>query len=307
MADFTSSFWNWYIIIPTLGGILGCFLLVRWLSRGSLKAGEKAESMGHVWDENLEELNNPLPSWWLKLFYITMVFGLIYLVLYPGLGSFPGLLGWSSADQYQREVDLADANYGPLFSKYSEMPIIAVAADPEAHKMGERLFVNYCSVCHGSDARGARGFPNLRDNDWLYGGSPDQIEQSILNGRNGVMPAWKDALGGDEGVADTVQYVLSLSGRNVDQEAAERGKKKFQTFCVACHGADGKGNQMLGAPNLTDNIWLYGGSEKAITETIANGRNGQMPAHKEFLGPDKVHLLAAYVYGLSTGEQPGQE
>ena len=199
MADFTSSFWNWYIIIPTLGGILGCFLLVRWLSRGSLKAGEKAESMGHVWDENLEELNNPLPSWWLKLFYITMVFGLIYLVLYPGLGSFPGLLGWSSADQYQREVDLADASYGPLFSKYSEMPIIAVAADPEAHKMGERLFVNYCSVCHGSDARGARGFPNLRDNDWLYGGSPDQIEQSILNGRNGVMPAWKDALGGDEG------------------------------------------------------------------------------------------------------------
>jgi len=307
MADFTSSFWNWFIIIPTLGGILGCFLLVRWLSAGGAKAGDKAESMGHVWDENLEELNNPLPSWWLKLFYITMVFGLCYLALYPGLGTFPGLLGWSSAGQYEREVDLADASYGPLFTKYRAMPIVAVAADPEAHKMGERLFVNYCSVCHGSDARGARGFPNLRDNDWLYGGSPEQIEQTILNGRNGAMPAWQDALGGDQGVADTVQYVLSLSGRNVDQAAAARGKEKFQTFCVACHGADGKGNQMVGAPNLTDNIWLYGGSEKAITETISKGRNGKMPAHKEFLGPDKVHLLAAYVYSLSTGEQPGEE
>jgi cytochrome c oxidase cbb3-type subunit 3 len=307
MADFTSSFWNWYIIIPTLGGILACFLLVRWLSAGGVKSGEKAESMGHVWDENLEELNNPLPSWWLKLFYMTMVFGLCYLALYPGLGSFPGLLGWTSAGQYEREVDLADASYGPLFTKYRSMPIVAVAADPEAYKMGERLFVNYCSVCHGSDARGARGFPNLRDNDWLYGGSPEQIEQTILNGRNAAMPAWQDALGGDQGVADTVQYVLSLSGRNVDQAAAARGKEKFQTFCVACHGADGKGNQMVGAPNLTDNIWLYGGSEKAITETISKGRNGKMPAHKEFLGPDKVHLLAAYVYSLSTGEQPGEE
>jgi len=307
MADFTSSFWNWYIIIPTIGGIIGCFLLVRWLSGGTLKSGEKAESMGHVWDENLEELNNPLPSWWLKLFYITLVFGLVYLVLYPGLGSFPGLLGWSSSGQYEGEMAMADTKYGPLFTKYREMPIVAVAADPEAHKMGERLFVTYCAVCHGSDARGARGFPNLRDNDWLYGGSPDQIEQTILNGRNGVMPAWKDALGGDQGVADVVQYVISLSGRNVDQSAAARGKEKFQTLCVACHGPDGKGNQALGAPNLTDNVWLYGGSEKAITETISNGRNGQMPAHKEFLGEDKVHLLAAYVYSLSTGEQPGQE
>ena len=307
MADFTSSFWNWYIIIPTLGGILGCFLLVRWLSGGTVKKGEKAGSMGHVWDENLEELNNPLPSWWLKLFYITLVFGLGYLVLYPGLGSFPGLLGWTSVGQYDRQMDLADARYGPLFTKYRGMPIIALAADPAAHKMGERLFVTYCAVCHGSDARGARGFPNLRDNDWLYGGSPDQIEQSILNGRGGVMPAWKDALGGEQGVADVVQYVLSLSGRNVDQAAAARGKEKFQTFCVACHGPEGKGNQALGAPNLTDNIWLYGGSEKAVTETVSNGRHGKMPAHKEFLGEDKVHLLAAYVYSLSTGQQFGQE
>ena len=306
MADFTSSFWNWYIIIPTIGGIIGCFLLVRWLSGDTAKPGEKAKSMGHVWDENLEEFNNPLPRWWLNLFYITLVFGLVYLVLYPGLGSFPGLLDWTSAGQYQREVDVADASYGPLFTKYREMPVVALAAVPEAHKMGERLFVNYCSVCHGSDARGARGFPNLRDNDWLYGGSPEQIEQTVLNGRSGVMPAWQDALGGDQGVADVVQYVLSLSGRDVNQ-AAGRGKEKFQTICASCHGADGKGNQALGAPNLTDNIWLYGGSEKVVTETIAKGRNGQMPAHKEFLGEDKVHLLAAYVYSLSTGEQPEEE
>jgi len=306
MADFTSSFWNWYIIIPTIGGIIGCFLLVRRLSGTSAKQGEKAESMGHVWDEDLEELNNPLPGWWLKLFYITMVFGLIYLALFPGLGSFPGLLGWTSHGQYEREMDVADATYGPLFTRYRAMSIPAVAADPEARKMGERLFVTYCAACHGSDARGARGFPNLRDNDWLYGGSPEQIEQTILYGRNGVMPAWQDALGGKQGVADVVQYVLSLSGRNVDQAAAARGKVKFQTFCVACHGADGKGNQAIGAPNLTDNIWLYGGSEKAITETIAKGRNGKMPAQKDTLGEDKVHLLAAYVYSLSTGEQNEQ-
>jgi cytochrome c oxidase cbb3-type subunit 3 len=307
MADFTSSFWNWYIIIPTLAGIIGCFFLVGWLSGGTVKPGEKAKSMGHVWDENLEEFNNPLPRWWLNLFYITLVFGLVYLVLYPGLGSFPGLLDWTSTGQYQHEVDVADASYGPLFTKYRGMPIVAVAADPEAQKMGERLFVNYCSVCHGSDARGARGFPNLRDNDWLYGGSPEQIEQTVLSGRSGVMPAWQDALGGDQGVADVAQYVLSLSGRNVDPAAAGRGKEKFQTLCVSCHGADGKGNQALGAPNLTDNIWLYGASEKIVAETIAKGRTGQMPAHKEFLGEDKVHLLAAYVYSLSTGELGEEE
>ncbi|MGD2056378.1 MAG: cytochrome-c oxidase, cbb3-type subunit III [Gammaproteobacteria bacterium] len=306
MADFTSSFWNWYIIIPTVAGIIGCFLLIRWLSSGGPTPGKQAESMGHVWDENLEELNNPLPSWWLNLFYITLFFAIAYLALYPGLGSFKGLLDWTSHSQYQHEVDIADAKYGPLFSKYASMKIIAVADDPEARKMGERLFVNYCATCHGSDARGARGFPNLRDNDWLYGGDPATIEQTILNGRNGVMPAWEQALGGEQGVSDVAEYVLSLSGRNVDQAAAKRGEKQFQTLCVACHGADGTGNQALGAPNLTDNIWLYGGSRTRVMETIAKGRNGVMPPHKDFLGTDKVHLLAAYVYSLSTGQE-GQE
>jgi cytochrome c oxidase cbb3-type subunit 3 len=307
MADFTSSFWNWYIIIPTVVGIIACFLLVRWLSGTTTGAGEQAESMGHVWDGDLEELNNPLPRWWLNLFYITLFFAIGYLALYPGLGNFAGFLGWTSTGQYQREMDLADAKYGPLFKKFQNMEIAAVAADPEARRMGERLFVTYCATCHGSDARGARGFPNLRDNDWLYGGAPEVIEQSILDGRSGIMPAWEEALGGADGVADVTEYVFSLSGRNVDQASARRGQEKFQTLCVACHGADGTGNQALGAPNLTDNIWLYGASGTSVMETIAKGRNGQMPSHREFLGEDKVHLLAAYVYSLSTGQEALEE
>jgi len=306
MADFTSSFWNWYIIVPTVGGIIACFLLIRWLSV-DIKPEDEGKKMDHVWDGDLVELNNPLPRWWLNMFYITLFFGIGYLALYPGLGSFKGLLGWTSLGQYQEEVDIFDAKYGPLFEKYRQMPIVAVADDPEARRMGERLFVNYCATCHGSDARGARGFPNLRDNDWLYGGSPEVIEATILNGRNGVMPAWKDALGGDAGVSDVAEYVFSLSGRNVDQAAAARGEEKYQMLCVACHGADGTGNQALGAPNLTDNIWLYGGSAKQVMESIAMGRNGLMPPHKDFLGEDKVHLLAAYVYSLSTGQEQLEE
>jgi cytochrome c oxidase cbb3-type subunit 3 len=306
MADFTSSFWNWFIIVPTVAGIIGCFLLVRWLST-DIKPDDLAKSMGHVWDEDLEELNNPLPRWWLNMFYLTLFFGIGYLVLYPGLGTWAGMLGWTSHGQYEQEIDLADAKYGPLFSRYESMDIVAVADDPDARRMGERLFVNYCASCHGSDARGARGFPNLRDNDWLYGGAPETIEQTIMNGRNGVMPAWESALGGEAGVSDVTEYVIGLSGRNVDTVAAARGGEKFAMLCAACHGADGTGNQALGAPNLTDNIWLYGGSEARVYETIAKGRNGMMPAHADFLGKDKVHLLAAYVYSLSTGQESIEE
>ena len=306
MADFTSSFWNWFIIIPTVGGIIACFLLIRWLST-AIKPEDEGKEMDHVWDGDLVELNNPLPRWWLNMFYITLYFSIGYLALYPGLGTFKGFLGWTSTGQYEREIDIADAKYGPLFKKFQEMPIVAVAADPEARRMGERLFVNYCATCHGSDARGARGFPNLRDNDWLYGGDPDVIQQTILEGRNGVMPAWADALGGDAGVADVTEFVFSLSGRDVDQAAAARGGEKYQMLCVACHGADGTGNQALGAPNLTDSIWLYGGSSKQVMETIAKGRMGVMPPHRDFLGEDKVHLLAAYIYSLSTGQEALEE
>ena len=301
MADFTSGFWSWYIIIPTVLAIVACFGLIRWLS-GSISAEEQGKEMDHRWDEDLVELNNPLPRWWLSLFYITLFFAIGYLVLYPGLGTFSGLLGWTSKGQYEREMDLADGKYGPLFEKYRDMDIVAVAADDKARRMGERLYINYCATCHGSDARGARGFPNLRDNDWLYGGEPAAIEQTILNGRNGVMPGWEAALGGSEGVADMTEYVFSLSGRKADTAAAERGKEKYALLCTSCHGADGTGNHALGAPNLTDNIWLYGGSRARVMESIAAGRNGQMPPHREFLGEDKSHLLAAYVYSLQTGQ-----
>ncbi|UCC56926.1 MAG: cytochrome-c oxidase, cbb3-type subunit III [Gammaproteobacteria bacterium] len=306
MADFTSSFWNWYIIIPTVAGIIACFLLIRWLST-AIKPEDQTKTMGHVWDEDLEELNNPLPRWWLNMFYITLFFGIGYLVLYPGLGSFSGMLGWTSLGQYQEEMDKADSKYGPLFSKYAAMDIIDVADDAEARRMGERLFVNYCATCHGSDARGARGFPNLRDNVWQYGGDPATIEQTILNGRSGVMPSWQEALGGEAGVADMTEYVFSLSGRKADAEAVQRGQEKYEMLCVACHGPDGTGNQALGAPNLTDNVWLYGGSRKRVMESIAIGRNGVMPSNREFLGEDKVHLLAAYVYSLSTGQESETE
>jgi cytochrome c oxidase cbb3-type subunit 3 len=305
MADFTSSFWNWYIIIPTVGGIIACFLMIRWLS-GAISPEDQGKEMDHVWDEDLVELNNPLPRWWLNMFYITLFFGIGYLALYPGLGTFKGLLGWTSIGQYEKEMDLADGKFGPLFERYRDMDIVAVADDEQARRMGERLFVNYCATCHGSDARGARGFPNLRDNDWLYGGDPAVIEQTILNGRNGVMPAWEEALGGAGGVADMTEYVFSLSGRNTDQAAVDRGRVKYEQLCVACHGADGTGNQALGAPNLTDNIWLYGGTPTRVMDSIAKGRNGQMPPHRDFLGEDKAHLLAAYVYSLQTGQEAGE-
>lgn len=301
MADFSSEFWHWYIAIITVISILACVWLIRWMTSGFEKTDE-VESTGHVWDGDLSELNNPLPRWWLGLFYITLAFGGFYLLLYPGLGSFEGLLKWTSTGQYEEEVTMMEAEVGPLFAKYQQTPILDLVKDPDALKVGERLYLNYCSTCHGSDARGARGFPNLRDNDWLYGGKPEQIHQSILNGRNGVMPAWEAALGGEAGVSDMSEYVFSLSGRNVDQAAALRGQEKYTMLCASCHGADGMGNQLLGAPNLTDNVWVYGGSQKRVMETIATGRTGQMPAHKDFLGEDKVHLLAAYVYSLYTGQ-----
>ncbi|MBI3545272.1 MAG: cytochrome-c oxidase, cbb3-type subunit III [Gammaproteobacteria bacterium] len=307
MADFTSGFWNWFIIVPVLGGIAALFLLNRWMTGPRSKVGEKPKTMGHVWDEDLQELNNPLPRWWLNLFYITMVFGLIYLVLYPGLGSFSGILGWTEKGQYEKEMAAAGEQFNPLYEKYLQSDIKVLAAHRDARKTGERLFVNYCTTCHGSDAGGGPGFPNLRDDDWLYGGDPQTIKATIMNGRQAGMPAWGAVLGAD-GVANTAEYVLSLSGRSTNEAAVKMGQEKFQQLCIACHGPEGKGNPAMGAPNLTDNAWLYGGSKKTIMESIEKGRNGRMPAHAEFLGEAKVHLLAAYVYSLShpldDGESP---
>jgi cytochrome c oxidase cbb3-type subunit 3 len=299
MPDTLSGFWTWFIALPTIGGLIGLLLLIWWLAGKTVKKGDAVPTMGHVWDGDLEEYNNPLPRWWLVLFIGSLIFALLYLLLYPGLGAFPGLLGWTQQEQYEAEVAKAKEHYGPLYERYRGAAIPALAENPEARRMGERLFASYCTVCHGSDARGGPGFPNLADDAWLYGGSPGAIKTSILDGRNGVMPPWKDALGGDQGVHNVAQYVLSLSGRQVDEQAAAQGKPRFMAICASCHMPDGTGNQALGAPNLTDDAWLYGGSPGAVEASIANGRQGKMPAHREFLGEDKAHVLAAYVYSLS--------
>jgi cytochrome c oxidase cbb3-type subunit 3 len=298
--EFTSEFWTVYISVITIASIIACGLLLWRLSTRRLASGEKADVMGHVWDENLQEYNNPLPRWWMWLFWITLVFGGVYLILYPGLGSFRGVLHWSSVGQYDREMARAKEQFEPIFAKYAAMDIKAVAADPQAKEMGQRLFLNYCSQCHASDGRGGRGFPNLTDNDWLYGGTPEVLVTTIENGRSGIMPAWPQL--GDEGIKNVAHYVMSLSGRTHDSVRASQGKEIFAANCAVCHGPDGKGNQALGAPNLTDDVWLYGGGESTIIETVTKGRNGVMPAWAEFLGPNKVHLLAAYVYGMSHSE-----
>jgi len=297
---FTSQFWEWFIIVPTVGGILGCFALIIWMSRKSPKPDTKVETMGHVWDGDLEEFNNPLPMWWLNMFYLTLVFSIIYLILYPGLGSYAGILGWSDSKQYEQEMEDAKARYRPIFAKYQDVPVVELVKEPKAVKMGHHLFMTYCTTCHGSDAGGVRGFPNLRDGDWLYGGDPNAIKMTLVNGRQGMMPtAAQNGLKDEIDVDNVVQYLLKLSERKHDGATAIEGEKVFKRICFACHGMDGKGMQAMGAPNLTDNVWLYGGSEIALKETITKGRQGRMPAHGEFLGEAKVHLLTTYVYSLS--------
>ena len=298
MADFDSDFWHWYITILTVLSILACVWLLRWMTSGYEKKDE-VETTGHVWDEDLTELNNPLPRWWLGLFYITIAFGGFYLLLYPGLGKFDGLLDWSSKSAYEEEVARVEAEVGPIFDRYLQTDVLDLIKDETALKIGERLYLNYCTTCHGSDARGARGYPNLRDNAWLWGGTPSAIKTTLMQGRRAAMPAWEAALGGERGIDEVTQYVLSLSGRATITSLADKGKAKYDMFCVACHGPEGKGNTALGAPNLTDDIWLYGGSITRIAESLRNGRNGVMPAQGEFLGEAKVHLLTAYIYSLS--------
>ncbi len=300
MSDFVSGFWNYYVIIIVLLSVIGCGVLLK--MQDSAKHVE-GETTGHVWDEDLQEFSNPLPNWWRWLYYITIVFSLFYLAMYPGLGTFPGLFGWSSSGQYHAERMRADEQYGPIFKKFQSQDIRAVAANSEAKEMGQRLFLTYCSQCHGSDAKGAIGFPNLTDSDWLFGGTPEQIKETLLKGRDAMMPAKgvKPDLNGDQ-IKDIAGYARSLSGLATDSIRAQRGKDLFAEACSACHGPDGKG--MVGvAPNLTDKIWLYSSSEASIIETITKGRVNRMPAYGEFLGEAKVHLLTAYVYGLGGGEK----
>ena len=293
-----NTFWTVWISVISLGTIFGCTWLL-WATRKSQQHDSPTEeTMGHDFD-GIEEYDNPLPKWWLYLFIGTIVFGLVYYILYPGLGSFKGVLGWSQENQWQKEVEQAEQKYGPLYAKLAETPIEELANDPKAVKMGQRLFANNCAVCHGSTARGSFGFPNLTDDDWLYGGSPAKIKETLTIGRTAAMPAW-EAIIGNEGIVQVSHYVRALSGqKNVDQTLADKGQPIYTTNCVACHGADGKGNQMLGAPNLADGIWLYGGTQKGIENTLRTGRNGAMPSFKHTLGDERIHLVTAYVYQLS--------
>jgi cytochrome c oxidase cbb3-type subunit 3 len=258
----------------------------------------EADTTGHVWDEDLREYNNPMPRWWAWLFYLTVFFSLGYLVLYPGLGSYAGILGWSQVKQLEEETRVADARFGPIYEKFSAQEVAAVAKSPEALAIGQKLFLNHCAQCHASDSAGSRGFPNLTDMDWLWGGTPEAIKTSITEGRLGVMPPWGPVLG-EQGVKDAAHYVMSLSGLPADNIRAARGKDLFDKTCMACHGPQGKGNPAMGAPDLTDKVWLHGSSEAQIIETISKGRTDQMPAHKDVLSPAKIHLLSAYVYSLS--------
>jgi len=299
MSDFTHDAWSIYIAVITVVSIAACLLLLFSMSSRPASADGQVGTTGHVWDEDIVERNNPLPRWWLWLFVITVIFSVVYLVLYPGLGNYAGKYGWSSQGQYLEEQAQATAVYGPVMDKFLKQDIKLVAVNPEARQMGQRLFLTYCAQCHGSDAGGSRGFPSLKDGDWLYGGEPEAIRTSILEGRNGMMPPMGAAVGGESEVRDVMHYVFRLGGRTFDGIRATRGKDKFNSLCAACHTDKGTGNPQIGAPNLVDDIWLHGASDAAIMESITKGRSGAMPAHKGFLDKGKVHLLTAYVYGLS--------
>ena len=296
MADFVSGFWNLYVMGLVALSLAFCLYIL--VSNTEKKKQEgPVETCGHVWDETLAEYNNPLPRWWMYLFWITVIFAILYMLVYPGFGNVKGAFGWSSIGQYEAEMAKAEEKYGPIFAKYQKQDLMTVAADPDANAMGQRLFLTYCAQCHGSAATGAKGFPNLTDDEWLWGGAPENIVATITNGRMGIMPPFGPILGA-EGVKDAANYVRSLSNLAHDSLRAQRGAELFATNCAACHGPDGTGNPMLGAPNLTNSHWLYGSSERVIIETITNGRQNQMPALGEFLGDAKVHLLAGYVLSL---------
>ncbi len=295
MSDFVSPFWGYYVAVLVVGSLL--FLIWILTANTTKKEVGQVKLHGHVWDENLQEWNNPLPRWWMYLFWLTIAFSIAYLVFYPGFGTFAGKIGWTAHRQYDAEKAVADAHFDEKFARFEGMDVKAIAADSEAREMGKRLFLTYCQQCHGSDGGGAKGFPNLTDTDWLWGGEPEHIVETITQGRQAAMPAWA-ALGG-ESIKDVANYVRSLSGLASDSLRAQRGKDVFGTNCAVCHGADGKGNPALGAPNLTDKVWLYGSSEATIIETVSKGRNGRMPTFGPLLGDQKIKLLAGYVYGLN--------
>ncbi|MDO8276920.1 MAG: cytochrome-c oxidase, cbb3-type subunit III [Burkholderiaceae bacterium] len=304
MSDFTNGFWSIYVAALTLLSILGCLLLL-WLTARKKGVSRSDNTTGHVWDGDLREMNNPMPRWWMWLFVLSIVFSLGYLVAYPGLGSFKGQLGWSTQSEYAAETAQAQKELAPLYAGFTAKKVEELPSDPQAMAVGERLFMNNCAQCHGSDARGGKGFPNLTDADWLHGGAPDKIAETLKQGRRGQMPALGAAVGTADDVKNVANYVLSLSGSSHDSVRAQLGKAKFGV-CAACHGVDGKGNQALGAPNLTDDIWLHGWGEKAVIEMINNGKLNEMPAQTGLLTEPQIHVLTGYIWGLSNKAAPAK-
>ena len=303
MSDFTSDFWSVYVAGITIVSIVACLLLL-WMSGKARAMTASDNTTGHIWDGDLREMNNPLPRWWVGLFILTIVFAAVYLFMYPGLGTNAGSLGWSSHGQYDAEVAKGNKDVEPIYAKFNAMAVEDVSRDPQAMAIGERLFMNNCSQCHGSDARGGKGFPNLTDNDWLHGGTPDKIKETITKGRVGNMPPMAAAVGSADDVRNVAQYVLSLSNSPHDSVRAELGKPKF-AVCAACHGADGKGNIEIGSANLTDDIWLHGWGEEAIVRMVNQGKTNVMPAQEGKLTTSQIHVLTAYIWGLSNNKPGG--
>lgn len=297
MSDFVSGFWSTYVAAITLAGIAGCLLLL-WVTSRKKVPARSDNTTGHVWDGDLTEMNNPLPMWWVGLFILTIVFSVGYLVAYPGLGTYQGELKWTQKGEYEAEVARATRELEPLYAQFTSRTPEQLAGDPGAMAIGERLFMNNCAQCHGSDARGSKSFPNLADGDWLHGGTGEKIKESITKGRTGTMPPMAAAVGGSEDVRNVAHYVLSLSGNPHDSLRAQLGKGKFAA-CAACHGMDGKGNAALGAPNLADDVWLHGWGEQAIVSIINTGKTNQMPAQEDKLTAAQIHVLSGYVWGLS--------
>ena len=304
MSDFTGNFWSVYVAGFTLVGILACLLLL-WMTARKKIVSHGDNTTGHVWDEDLREMNNPMPRWWMWLFVLSIVFSLLYLVAYPGLGSYKGELGWTTHGEYTQEVEKANRELAPLYAQFTAKAPEALAGDAAAMAIGERLFMNNCAQCHGSDARGSKGFPNLADADWLHGGAPAKIAETITAGRIGVMPPMGAAVGTPDDVKNVAHYVLSLSGSPHDSVRAGLGKSKY-TACAACHGLDGKGNQALGAPNLADDTWLHGWGENAIVNIINSGKTSAMPGQAGRLTEAQIQVLAAYVWGLSNKPVPAR-
>ena len=305
MSDFTSDFWSFYVAGITILGIIGCGVLL-WMTARKKVESASDNTTGHVWDEDLREMNNPMPRWWMWLFVITIIFAFAYLAIYPGLGKYSGQLNWSQTGAYDAEVAKANAELEPLYARFASMKPEEIAVDPQAVAIGERLFMNNCAQCHGSDAHGSKGFPNLTDNDWLHGGSPEKIHETLVLGRMGNMPPMAAAVGTPDEVRNLANYVLSLSGSPHDSLRASLGKPKF-VACAACHGMDANGNSALGAPNLTDDVWLHGWGEAAIVNIVNNGKVNVMPAQADKLTEAQINVLAAYVWGMSNKPRAAAE